>query len=207
MQFYMFCLLAVLLPLALFAINFSSSEQNVIILLGPPASGKGTQAIELAKKLSLAHISTGDILRTNIQENTPLGAEAKAYMDKGDLVPDNLVLSMLFDRIKKPDAKNGYILDGFPRTIAQAESFEKEASKANIIVLNLNVSDDTIVKRALGRKRSDDTPEIVKERLAAYHAKTAPLIDYYTKKGILHHIDGEKSPEEVQLELIKNLKK
>ncbi len=207
MQFYLLCLLALLLPLTLIAMDLTSTpEQKVVILLGPPASGKGTQAVELAKKLSLPHISTGDILRANIQQNTPLGVEAKTYMDKGDLVPDSLVLSMLFDRIKQPDARNGYILDGFPRTIAQAESFGKEAAKARIIVLNLDVSDSTIVKRALGRKRSDDTPEVVKERLAAYHAKTAPLIDYYTKKGLLHHIDGEKSPEDVQKDLLEKLK-
>ena len=129
-------------------------------------------------------------------------------MDKGQLVPSDLVLSMLFDRIKEKDAIKGYILDGFPRTIDQAEALDKHLPKnASLIVLNLVVSDETITKRALGRKRSDDTLEVVQERLKAYHAKTAPLIEYYTKKGLLKAVDGEKSPEEVQKELLEKLPK
>jgi adenylate kinase len=207
MQFYALCLFVLLLPLTLLAVDFSSSDkQTVVILLGPPASGKGTQAVQLSKALSLPHISTGDILRANIGNNTPLGIQAKTFMDKGQLVTDDLVLSMLFDRIAEPDAKNGYILDGFPRTLAQAEALEQKLPKtASLIVLNLDVSDDTITKRALGRKRSDDTLEVVQARLRAYHAQTAPLIDYYTKKGLLQHIDGEKAPDDVQKDLLNKL--
>lgn len=207
MQFYTPSLIGLLLPIALFALDVSPPlPQKVVILLGPPASGKGTQAIDLSKKLALPHISTGDILRANISANTPLGTEAKKYMDQGQLVPDQLVLSMLFDRIEKEDAKKGYILDGFPRTIAQAEALDKHLPKnATITVLNLEVSDDTILKRALGRQRSDDTPEVVKARLKAYYDQTAPLIDYYSKKGLLHPIDGEKSPTEVQQKLVQIL--
>ena len=209
MQFYALCFLALLLPLTLLAVDFTSSKsQTVVILLGPPASGKGTQAVDLSKTLALPHISTGDLLRANIATNTPLGKKAKTFMDKGQLVPSDLVLSMLFDRIKEKDAIKGYILDGFPRTIDQAEALDKHLPKnASLIVLNLVVSDETITKRALGRKRSDDTLEVVQERLKAYHAKTAPLIEYYTKKGLLKAVDGEKSPEEVQKELLEKLPK
>lgn len=208
MQFYALCLFVLLLPLTLLAIDFSpQAKERVLIILGPPASGKGTQAVDLSKTLSLPHISTGDILRANISNSTKLGVEAKTYMDMGKLVPDDLVLSMLFDRIAQDDAKKGYILDGFPRTIAQAEALEKHLPKdASLTVLNLDVSDDTIVKRALGRKRSDDTLEIVKERLKAYHAQTAPLIDFYTKKGLLQHIDGEQTPDVVQKNLLEKLR-
>lgn len=209
MQFYALCFLALLLPLTILAVNFNTPEtQTVLVLLGPPASGKGTQAVDLAKTLSLPHISTGDLLRANIANNTPLGQQAKTFMDKGQLVPSDLVLSMLFARIEENDAKKGYILDGFPRTIDQAEALDKHLSKnAKLIVLNLVVSDETITKRALGRKRSDDTLEVVQERLKAYHAQTAPLIEYYTKKGLLKAVDGEKTPEEVQKELLEKLPK
>lgn len=207
MQFYALLLFVLVLPFTLMAIDFSPPiSQTVVILLGPPASGKGTQAVQLATTLKLPHISTGDLFRENIGKETPLGKKAKDYIDKGQLVPDELVLSMLFDRISQNDAKHGYILDGFPRTLVQAETFEKKLPKdASIVVLNLDVSDDTIIKRALGRKRSDDTPDVIKERLKAYHSQTAPLIDHYKKKGLLQNIDGEKPPEQVQDELLEKL--
>lgn len=207
MQFYALVLFALLLPFTLMAVNFNPpATQHIVILLGPPASGKGTQAVELAKTLKLPHISTGDLFRENMSKETPLGKQAKEYIEKGQLVPDALVLSMLFDRIERSDAKRGYILDGFPRTIVQAEALEKKLPKqATVVVLNLQVADETIIQRALGRKRSDDTPEVIKERLRAYHAQTAPLIDYYKQKGLLQNIDGEKSPEVVQDELIEKL--
>lgn len=183
-----------------FALLFADTgnTQKVIALFGPPASGKGTQAIRLAEATQLPHISTGDLFRENISKKTPLGLKAKEYIDAGKLVPDDLVLEILFDRISKPDAQKGYILDGVPRTIAQAEALQKKMPKnASMVVLNLVVSDDTIVQRALARKRQDDTPEVIKERLNAYYTQTAPLIDYYKKKGVLIDIDGEKSPDEV----------
>lgn len=209
MQFYAFCLFLLLLPITIFALDRASQpKQRIIILLGAPASGKGTQAVELSKTLSLPHISTGDILRANIASKTQLGEQAKQYMDKGQLVPDDLVLAMLFARIEEKDAQKGYILDGFPRTIAQAEALDKQLDGKNSpIVINLDVSDDTIIKRALSRQRSDDTLEVVKERLKAYHTQTAPLIDYYTKKGVLQQVDGEKSREDIQKELLDKLSK
>lgn len=204
MQFCILFLLVFILPISMFASSSPSSENpQVVILLGPPASGKGTQAIRVAEKLHLPHISTGDLFRENISKNTPLGQQAKSYMDNGQLVPDDLVLQLLFDRTDKSDAAKGYILDGFPRTIYQAEALEKHLPKnASLIVLNLNVSDATILQRALGRKRSDDTPEVVKERLNAYHTQTAPLINYYKNKNLLVDINGEKTPDEVFKELM-----
>lgn len=125
---------------------------QVIIFLGPPGSGKGTQAIRLSKELGIPHISSGDLFRENIGKNTELGKRAKGFMDKGQLVPDEVVLDMLFDRMAKPDAAKGYLLDGSPRTIPQAEAIDKHLKgKAKVTALNLEVSDDTIFKRMAGR--------------------------------------------------------
>ena len=137
--------------------DFSASpmpnpNQNVIILLGPPGSGKGTQAKRLSVDFAIPHISTGDLFRENIGKNTDLGKKAKTFMDAGKLVPDELVLEMLFDRVSHPDGKQGYILDGFPRTIPQAEAFARSLSPdANLIVVNLDIPDDLIIKRISGR--------------------------------------------------------
>jgi adenylate kinase len=150
MKFLIVSLASLILPLMLFAAQVA--EQKVIILLGPPASGKGTQASRLAADYKIPHISTGDLFRENIQKNTELGQKAKAFMDKGQLVPDSLVLDMLYDRIAKMDCEKGFVLDGFPRTIPQAEAFDKKL-KANqkVIVLNLDVKDETLIKRTAGR--------------------------------------------------------
>lgn len=197
MYYFFVCMYALLLPFTMLATS------PVIILLGPPASGKGTQAVRVAEKLAVPHISTGDLFRQNMQENSPLGQEARRYIDAGQLVPDQLVLDMLFDRLKAPDAQKGYVLDGFPRTLAQAEALERTlAADITPVVLNLVVSDETITKRALGRQRADDTLAVVQERLRAYYAQTEPLIAYYTKKGWLHNIDAEKTPDEVFAQLI-----
>ncbi len=212
--------------------------KNVIILLGPPGSGKGTQAKRLSQELGLPHISTGDIFRENIANSTELGKKARSYMDVGQLVPDQLVLEMLFDRVSKSDCVNGYLLDGFPRTIPQAESLDKHLSPQDkIVVLNLDVADETIVKRIEGRlsctvcgnvynryfsppqvpgkcdkcksplvQRSDDSEQVVRERLKAYHEHTEPLTQYYSKKKVLKNIDGEKSPDDVFNDLIANFR-
>lgn len=201
---------------------------QVLILMGPPGSGKGTQAIQLSKELGIPQISTGDILRENTRNNTELGKQAKQYMEAGKYVPDELIYDMLFDRIAQPDAKKGYLLDGFPRTLAQAETLEKKLSgKANVIVVNLDVPDDVIVKRVSGRvqcknghvyntyfnppkvagkcdidgepliQRNDDKPEIVAERLKVYHTQTSPVLDYYKKKGLLITLNGNQAPDVV----------
>lgn len=198
MQFCFLLLLIFTMPLALLAADPSETTQTVVILLGAPASGKGTQAVRLAEELKLPHISTGDLFRYNISQKTALGDKAKSFIDAGKLVPDEVVIDMVFDRVKNPDATHGYILDGFPRTIAQADALSAKLPKGTkLLVLNLDVSDDTIVARALGRKRSDDTPEVVKERLKTYHEHTAPLLDYYKKKGLLQNINGEQAPDDV----------
>lgn len=152
---------SMLFSLCLLASSFScliASQDNVmstpkvVILMGPPGSGKGTQAVELSKVLQIPHISTGDILRENVKEGTPLGIEAKSYMDAGKYVPDELLYKLIDERVAKPDAEKGYLLDGFPRTLAQAETLNKKlAGKAQVIVVNLEVPDDVIVKRASGR--------------------------------------------------------
>lgn len=211
MQFYILLSLLFVLPLTLLIADAPKTDTKtapkIIIILGAPASGKGTQAVQVAKALHIPHISTGDLLRENVGKNTALGIKAKTFMESGKLVPDDLVLAMLFERISAPDAVNGYVLDGFPRTLPQAEELQKKLPPtAKIYVLNLDVSDDTIMKRALGRKRSDDTPEVVKERLKNYHAQTAPLVDYYAKKQLLQNVDGEKTPDEVFQQLTTLLK-
>lgn len=203
-------------------------KPQVIILLGPPASGKGTQASKLAAEKGLPHISTGDLFRENISKNTELGQKAKSYMDQGKLVPDELVLDMLFDRVSKPDCKKGYVLDGFPRTIPQAEALAARlGDTVDLKVVNLKVSDETLIKRTSGRRscpkckevyniyfnppekegfckcgepliqRDDDKPEVVKERLRVYKAQTEPLIEFYQKRGGVKEVDGELPPKEV----------
>ncbi|MCR5651140.1 MAG: adenylate kinase [Lachnospiraceae bacterium] len=202
-----------------------------IIMLGAPGAGKGTQAQMIAKEKGIPHISTGDIFRANIKEGTDLGKEAKTYMDQGKLVPDELTVRILLDRVSKEDCKNGYVLDGFPRTIPQANVLDEELSKLNDHVdfaINVDVPDENIVNRMSGRRaclkcgatyhikhvppkregicdkcgeelvlRDDDKPETVKKRLSVYHEQTQPLIEYYTKKGILKTVDGTVDPEDV----------
>ena len=202
-----------------------------LIMLGAPGAGKGSQAKVLSEKFSIPHISTGDIFRSNIKNGTPLGVKAKEYMDKGQLVPDELVCDLVVDRIAQDDCANGFILDGFPRTIPQAEALTKALAEKSMkmdYAIDLEVADDVIVKRMAGRRacldcgmtyhienmppkvegvcdkcgsklvlREDDKPETVLNRLKVYHEQTAPLIDYYTKEGILVSFDGTKSPSEV----------
>lgn len=153
---------------------FSSETKNndkalVVILLGAPGSGKGTQAIQLSKTLHIPHISTGDLFRYNIKNNTPLGQKVKSYMDAGNLVPDSLVLDMLFDRLKQDDCKNGFLLDGSPRTVAQAESIDSylKTIAHRTIAINLQVSDAEVVRRITGRRTCSQCGKI-------YHIETTP---------------------------------
>ncbi len=202
-----------------------------IIMLGAPGAGKGTQAKMIAESYKLPHISTGDIFRANIKEGTDLGKEAKTYMDEGKLVPDELTVRILLDRVAKDDCKNGYVLDGFPRTIPQAEVLENELNKLNDKVdfaINVDVPDENIINRMSGRRaclkcgatyhvkhvppkkegicdvcgselvlRDDDKPETVKKRLDVYHEQTQPLIDFYSKRGILKTVNGDADPKDV----------
>lgn len=147
------CLFVTSLGAVIFAQEYRRVHQKIVVLLGPPGSGKGTQAVRLTKELGIPHISTGDLFRENISKNTPLGQRAKTFMDAGKLVPDEVVLDMLFDRVARPDCAAGYLLDGFPRTLPQAEAFGQKIAntKADLVVLNLEVPDEVIVKRAEGR--------------------------------------------------------
>jgi len=202
-----------------------------IIMLGAPGAGKGTQAKKIAAKYDIPHISTGDIFRANIKNGTELGKKAKTFMDQGLLVPDELVVDLVVDRVGQEDCENGYVLDGFPRTIPQAEALDKALAAAGQkmdYAVNVEVPDENIVTRMGGRRacvgcgatyhleyapakaegicdtcggklilRDDDKPETVQKRLNVYHDQTQPLIDYYTKAGILREVDGTLDIEDV----------
>lgn len=210
-----------------------------IIMLGAPGAGKGTQAKKIAGKYNIPHISTGDIFRANIKNGTELGKKAKTYMDQGLLVPDELVVDLVVDRVNQEDCANGYVLDGFPRTIPQAEALTKalkELGQKMDYAIDVDVPDANIVNRMSGRRacvgcgatyhmvyaptkqegvcdscggelilRDDDKPDTVQKRLNVYHEQTQPLIEYYTKEGILRKVDGTIDIEEVFGQIVKLL--
>ena len=204
-----------------------------VILLGAPGSGKGTQAQEISKKYGFPHISTGDIFRSNIKNQTPLGIKVKAIMDAGQLCPDDITVALVKDRVSEDDCKNGYLLDGFPRDLAQAAALE--GFSAPDLVIDIDVDFALIERRITGRRscpkcngtfhidvigntnicpvcgaelvtRKDDNAETVKDRLAVYQKQTMPLIEYYEKQGKLIRIDGNRSVEEVFKDIEKVLK-
>ena len=195
-----------------------------IIFLGPPGAGKGTQAQRICSALNIPQISTGDILRRAIKEQTPTGLKAKSYIDAGQLVPDDVIIDIVRDRLAQDDAKNGYILDGFPRTVPQAEALEGIA-EINAVV-DLDVADEKLIERLSGRRvclkcgatyhvsrlggetkcascgetlvqRADDKAETVLNRLTVYHNQTAPLVDFYRGKGLLRVIDGDQDMDTI----------
>jgi adenylate kinase len=175
-----------------------------LIFLGAPGAGKGTQAQNLAGLCHIPHVSTGDILRSAVANQTPLGVEAKAYMDRGDLVPDQLVVSLIEERLGQADAEDGWILDGFPRNVAQAEFLDRlldEIHQPYDHVVNLEVPDEVLVRRLLGRGRADDTEEVIRNRLAVYLRQTAPLIEFYQGREKLVSVNGDQSMEEVTADL------
>jgi adenylate kinase len=174
-----------------------------LILLGPPGAGKGTQAQRLVEKYGIVQLSTGDMLRAAVSAGTPIGLKAKDIMARGHLVPDEVVVGIVSDRIDQPDAKNGFILDGFPRTVPQAEALDRmlaEKRQKLDAVVELKVDEQVLLDRivtriaqmrARGEKvRPDDNPESLKTRLHAYRVQTAPLLDYYGKKGLVRSVDG-----------------
>ncbi|MBR2385010.1 MAG: adenylate kinase [Clostridia bacterium] len=195
-----------------------------VILLGAPGAGKGTQAVRLAEKYNIPHISTGDIFRSNIKGQTPIGIVAKSYIDKGQLVPDEVTIQIVKERLEKEDCKNGYLLDGFPRTVSQAEALDT-FSKVEAVV-NVDVPLGKLLKRITGRRvcgkcgesyhvdylngktdcakcgaeliqRADDNEVTVASRLEVYEKQTAPLIEYYAQKGVLLTVDGDGDIEKV----------
>ncbi len=207
-----------------------------LIILGAPGAGKGTIAKRVMQDYKIPHISTGDLFRENVKNNTELGIKAKEYMDRGALVPDDIVIAMVEERLKQGDCKNGYILDGFPRTIAQAEALGKAEQIDK--VLDFQARNDVIIQRISGRRtcrqceaifhiinlppkvegkcdycggelfqRDDDKPETIRQRLGEYNEKTAPLIEYYEKEGLVSHIDANSTPDEIYDSVAKVLSK
>lgn len=203
-----------------------------IILLGAPGAGKGTQAKRLAEKYDIPHVSTGDIFRANIKNQTPIGVVAKSYIDKGQLVPDEVTVEIVKQRLNEPDCQKGYLLDGFPRNVYQAEELDKISNVEKVIDIEVDLN--KLLKRITGRRvcacgesyhvdflegktecarcggklyqRADDNEATVNERLSVYQKQTAPLIDYYKKAGKLVVIDGDKAIDEVFEEIVNKLK-
>jgi adenylate kinase len=178
-----------------------------LILLGPPGAGKGTQAQRLVERHEIVQLSTGDMLRAAVAAGTEIGLKAKAIMDRGDLVPDDVVVGIIKDRIEKTDARNGFILDGFPRTVGQAEALDKMLKEKGLqldAVVEIKVDEDILLSRiekrageTPGGPRADDNAEALKKRLAVYREQTAPLVDHFRSKGLLKTVDGMQGIEEV----------
>ncbi len=178
-----------------------------LIFLGAPGAGKGTQAKSLATLGQIPHISTGEILRGAVAQQTPLGLQAQSYMDQGNLVPDQLVIALIRERLSQADAQKGWILDGFPRNETQAAFLDQllvEIDQTYSYAVNLEVPDDVLVQRMLGRGRQDDTEEVIRRRLQVYHDQTAPLIDFYQTRQKLMSINGDIPPAGVT-DKLKNL--
>lgn len=205
-----------------------------LMFVGPPGAGKGTQAVRIAARYGIPHISTGDMLREEMKNGTPLGQQAKAYIEAGELVPDDVIIGMVRERISRPDAKDGFLLDGFPRTCEQAEALGKITSLD--VVININVPDDKLIHRMCGRRvcrecgatyhesmlenlkqcpkcggelyvRDDDKEEIVRQRITVYKEKTQPLIEYYTKKGLLEDVVGSGGIDDITDTIVSVLEK
>ena len=169
-----------------------------LVLLGPPGCGKGTQAQRLCAREGILHLSTGDLLRAAVAKGTPLGLRAKPFMDAGRLVPDDLVIGLVKERIDAPDAAKGFLLDGFPRTVPQADALDAAlGAKGLEVVVYFVLGDEEIVRRSLGRGRSDDTEPVIRERLRVYRAQTEPLVARYRKAGLLEEVDASGTMEEV----------
>jgi adenylate kinase len=180
-----------------------------LLLIGPPGAGKGTQAAQLAQHFEIPAISTGDIFRENVRNQTPLGVEAKGFMDRGEYVPDTLTNALVRDRLNKEDAKRGFLLDGYPRTIDQVTELDyilQENGKKLDVVVQLTADGDELLRRLSGRAleqgRSDDTPDVIKRRLDVYEEQTAPLIDVYVSRGVVAKIDGLGEITEVTARII-----
>lgn len=169
-----------------------------VLLLGPPGAGKGTQAVKLAEKLGIPQISTGELFRRNIEEGTKLGVEAKRYLDAGDLVPSDLTNELVDDRLNNPDAANGFILDGYPRSVEQAKALHEMLERRGTdidAVLEFRVSEEVLLERLKGRGRADDTDDVILNRMKVYRDETAPLLEYYRDQ--LKIVDAVGTMDEV----------
>jgi adenylate kinase len=171
-----------------------------IVFIGPPGAGKGTQAQRLVERYALAHLSTGDMLRAARDAQTDVGKKADEYMSSGQLVPDEIIIEIISQRLEAPDCRKGYLLDGFPRTLAQAEALDELLARKNTplhVVLELRVPEDELFRRLSGRGRADDSPEVIRQRLVAYRGQTEPLLEYYGSRSLLETIDGLGTVDEV----------
>jgi len=179
-----------------------------LVILGPPGAGKGTQAELMSEALGIPHISTGDLFRANISQGTPIGVEAKKYLDSGNLVPPEITVSMVRDRVAEPDAAKGFILDGFPRSTEQAVALEgilEDLSAKLDGVLSFKVDTEVVVERMLARGRGDDTEDVIRNRMAVYEAETAPLLDHYADQ--VTEIDAVGAVDEVHQRVLSALGK
>jgi adenylate kinase len=183
-----------------------------LVLLGPPGAGKGTQAVRLADHFRCSAVATGDIFRSHVADGTPLGRLAQEYLDRGDLVPDDVVIEMVMGRISGPDCEKGFVLDGFPRTVGQAEALDGKLAAADSpldAALFFEISEDELFRRLAGRSaalhRSDDTEQTIRHRLEVFAIKTRPLTDYYERAGLLQRVDAIGKVKEVTKRILEGL--
>jgi adenylate kinase len=171
-----------------------------VVLLGPPGAGKGTQADWIAARFQLVHVATGDILRTNVADGTPLGEVAQAYLDSGELVPDEVVVAMMLERLTQPDCGHGFLLDGFPRSVAQARALDRHLAELGTpldAAINLEVAEEELLHRLARRGRADDNAQTIRNRLQVFTSSTRPLLDYYDEQGLLFSVAAAGTIDEV----------
>jgi adenylate kinase len=183
-----------------------------IVLLGPPGAGKGTQAVRVADRFGCPHVATGDIFRANVAEGTRLGRSAQGYMDRGDLVPDDVVIAMVIERLAERDCQSGFVLDGFPRTVNQAEALDRQLADLGTplhAVLCFEAAEEELLRRLAGRAaaqhRADDAEQTIRHRLEVFASKTRPLIDYYRHRRLLTMVDGVGKVDEVTVRILGGL--